>query len=545
MDPAQRVIGGASDGVQRAWMLAWTQFAVTHGLDPLHTSYLSVPGHQINLMQNNMGLLWALVVWPVAALAGPLQAFNLAVVLSLATTCVVASLVFGRYVRHWQFAWLAGIAFGLSPFALAEADLGHLTWTSLWAVPLVLLLGDKILVRQRGRPVFLGLALGAVLSAQLLMSEELFASTILVALVVAGAAILFRPRAALQRWRFVLRALGAASLVFVPIATGPLVGQFLGPGPRSLGPNVNPLLMSADLLGYVVPGQHQLLAPAGAASIVSQFTGDYADTAVYLGLPLIALVLFGLVRYHREPAIRWGAGIAAVGLVLSLGSRLHICGRILSIPLPWAIASHIPLLDMAWPSRFVVFALLGSCLTLAIVSDRLWDVNAGRLRWATISSVGLVGLSLAPQSTLYTPTALTPQFFESSQVTVIPYGSVAVVAPVPTGGNQADSMLWQAASGFRFKMPWGYVLQEAPKHRTVVQTPANLVTRAIDSAAAGRTPAAAEDVRVLSQLRRWHVRTVVVGPMKGRSALVRWWTEALRRPPHWYGSVAIWPLAPA
>ena len=43
-------------------------------------------------------------------------------------------------------------------------------------------------------------------------------------------------------------------------------------------------------------------------------------------------------------------------------------------------------------------------------------------------------------------------------------------------------------------------------------------------------------------LRRWRVRTVVVGPMAGQSRVVAWLTQVLKERPTWYGTVAVWQL---
>ena len=60
-DPTATVIGGASDGVQKAWFLGWIAFSLTHGRDPLVTGYLSIPGHPIDLMRNTEVPLWRCV----------------------------------------------------------------------------------------------------------------------------------------------------------------------------------------------------------------------------------------------------------------------------------------------------------------------------------------------------------------------------------------------------------------------------------------------------------------------------------------------------
>ncbi len=143
-------------------------------------------------------------------------------------------------------------------------------------------------------------------------------------------------------------------------------------------------------------------------------------------------------------------------LICSLGDHLHVNGSA-SIPLPWAIGHHLPVLGLALPSRFVVYCFLIGGMLSAI--------------WLAEARPRVLGLSLAALSVVFlwpaigqgfwrgTPD-LPPLFTETAYRSVISSHDTALLLPVGIAGN---SMLWQAEAGLRFKMASGYVVPpEAP-----------------------------------------------------------------------------------
>ena len=541
-DPSLSVIGGASDGVQTAWFMAWLSFALQHHMDPLVTSYLSPAGHPIYLMRNTSVPFWGLVMMPVTLAAGALFSFNVALALSLAAGPVATALVFERYVVHRWTAWTAGFLYGLCPFALAEADLGHLLWVSLWFPPLVMVLLEETFVRQTKRPLIVGGALGLLVTSQLLISEESVATTAVVAaFMLVGLSCVYRSQIR-ARADYALRTMGVAALVATLSSAPTLWSEFLAPGRVLHSVSMNPLLFSADLLGFILPSSHQLLSPGWASTIAARFTGDSADTTVYLGFPLVLGLLMGCTLCRSSARVRWSVVLTLVSLVLSLGSRLHIGGRILAVPLPWAVLSHLPLLNLAMPSRVVVPAMLGATWCLALVMDRLWASGRTLARAGALTLIGSAFIFWAPQSALYVQRIPDPPFFRGPDRAVISRGSYVAVAPVPNGGNQADAMAWQMMSGFRFRMPWGYAIQSSAGGQGLVGAPNNPVIAGISASAAGHPPPASVAKVSLMTLRRWHVRTVLVGAMVGQSRVVAWLMQVLKERPTWYGRVAVWQL---
>jgi hypothetical protein len=132
-----------------------------------------------------------------------------------------------------------------------------------------------------------------------------------------------------------------------------------------------------------------------------------------------------------------------------------------------------------------------------------------------------------------------PRYFSSAAVTAIPSGSVAVTYPFPTSAD-ATPMLWQIAASMRFKSPGGRFI--------LPPTAPAPVEQAFTALAEGHPSAMTVGLRcvLLTELRSWHVRAVLVQPGGQRPSLVMPFFEwLLGRPPDvrtggisaWYGQV--------
>ena len=66
------------------------------------------------------------------------------------------------------------------------------------------------------------------------------------------------------------------------------------------------------------------------------------------------------------------AAMAALTLVLSFGSRLHVDGRSLWFPLPWAVLAKAPLLHQVLPARFGLYVDLFAAALMAVTMAACW-----------------------------------------------------------------------------------------------------------------------------------------------------------------------------
>ncbi len=263
------------------------------------------------------------------------------------------------------------------------------------------------------------------------------------------------------------------------------------------------------------------------ASIYQHFTGNPIESSGYIGLPLIALVLVIVICLIRNRLVLWGflTGVALV--VLSLGPSLHIEGTLKGIPLPWALLQTVPSLDSVLPGRITIVAFLCVSCIMAAGVDALPKVRSQSGRAAAVVGIGLVLISLVPNS-MATMTPVIPKFFISRGVQTIRQGSVALVLPA----RASDTiMLWQAESGIRFRTLTGRVLLPSPNGRgtpgcartnscRATRAPDNPLLRRITSLTNPRFRYSRSFARqVESQLRTYGVQRVIAGPGYSRTRM--------------------------
>ena len=532
---------GVGDGALMTWFLEWTPHALQHGLNPLYSAHMNVPDG-VNVMWNTSLLLPGLVLAPVTLAFGPVLSFNLLLALGLGLSAWCAALVFRRYVRSRVAALLGGLVYGFSPYMLAQSR-GHLHLTLVFLVPLLLAVLDELLVRQHRPPLAAGAALGLLAAAQLFTGEEVLVFTAILglALVVVLAALF--PRQVRGRAGHALLGLGVAAVVFAALAAWPVWFQLTGP--QHVSGDLHPAeTLATDLYGPVVPNRVQAIAPGAALGISDRFPGNLAETNGYLGIPLLLILAFTVVRWWRTPVVRVSAILFLLALVLSMGERLIVGGQPTGVPLPWAAINSLPLLESAVPNRFMLLADLFAGLLLAVFVDRA-------LTWATAPRVGalvLVGaalLALVPRGPLGGVPVEVPSFFTGAEVERIPAGSVALIAPAPAPGHAAP-MFWQAMADLRFRVPGGYFVGPDPAGRPKYGANATPMIRRMARIRAG-FPAPrldrAERAELVGDLVRWQVGTVIVGPMEPpatQAAMVQFLTDLLGRPPVGTGGVWVW-----
>jgi hypothetical protein len=542
-DPSRRLLGsGLGDGALMMWFLRWTPAAIGHGMNPLFTDYLNFPSG-VNVMWNTSLLLPGLLLAPITVAFGPVVTFNLLGTLAPALTAWTGTLAFKRYVRSWPAALIGGLVFGYSAYMLAQ-NRGHLQLSLAFLVPLLFLATDNILTRQR-RPAWLsGVALGGMAGLQMLIGEEVFA---LVAILLAAQVllmILLFPRHVLAKLPYAAAAFGVAGLVFVAIAGYPIWYQLYGPQHVS-GDIQQTNRYVVDLWNLITPTAVQALVPSEAKRITATFTGNFAETNGYIGIPLIAIVLFTVIRWAWSRAVvRVAFLLALLSMLLSLGDHLHIRGRVTGLALPWNSLQNLPLLESAVPNRFMLIGMLFCGLLLAVFVDQ-----ALRWRWserlpaAVLVVAALV--ALAPQLPLHAGRLVAPAFFTNGTVNRVPQDSTVLVAPFP-GPTGAGAMTWQALADLRYRMPGGYFVGPQANGKPRYGAPPNRLAGQLAKLNSGWAPPKMDPYRRLTftyNLVQWKVGTVVVGPMRSelhRANTITMFTELLGRPPTREGGVAVW-----
>jgi hypothetical protein len=138
-----------------------------------------------------------------------------------------------------------------------------------------------------------------------------------------------------------------------------------------------------------------------------------------------------------------------------------------------------------------------------------------------------------------------PSYFTGNAVKRISPGSTALVAPFATTDESDDPQIWQAASGFRFRMAEGYVYEPSPTGPISgpIPNPLSEEMNGIFAAPPGSTiPQVSSTQRAvyLADLSTWRVTTVLVGPMPNYKLMVGFFQNLFGHVGSHQGGVTAW-----
>lgn len=555
--PTSTFLCACGDPGQYLWFFAAPADALRHGHLPLFTSADYHPGG-VNMMDNPGVLGLAIAVAPVTWVFGPVAAVNLTLLVTPVLSAVCAFVTLRRWVRWWPAAALASGFYAFSPFVVSGLQYVHLQAVFLALPPLVLLCLDELLVRQRRRPVPVGVALGVVVAAQYLVSPEMVVLTALAAavgvvLLLAYAAVRL-PGEIRRRAPWAVRGVGAGIGTALVLAGYPVWFALDGPRHTVGAPWAFIAETGNNVKDFFVPGAaagRQALDP-----ILFGYYGDPGPAGDYLGATLVAASVATVVVLRRHRLVLWAAAVALVLAALSLGIVFITSATSLVVHphqahhtdwwLPWNLLAHLPLVDEASPSRLSGIIDLFVAMVAAVgldhvvmalrrhladagpgpgpvpaapaadrsgrlphkVGGRWWRAAAPAAAGLGLAAAALVPIGLAYHVPLTTKTAKPPRWFETA-ANRLPAGSV--VLALPWGLSQTSA--WQAIDGMRFVMaggdafvpgPHGRVLQHPPEHT------ADAYLTDLSTFAAKPEPTPAVERTMRRALRRWHVTTVVV-----------------------------------
>ena len=278
-------------------------------------------------------------------------AYNLMILAGLALSAFAAFLLCLYVTRRWGAAFVAGIAFGFSPWILERAH-GHVHMTHLWPLPLLAL--GLIMVRQRGTKGAWALTVAAFAAAAYTNTYvTLFAATIVAAFVAAdlGAETISRSRARIRQ--AVARTCFVAAMVIGVLMPQAIVSltqrdaiDGLLAGTRS----------ASDL--YVYGSRWwEWFIPSYRHPVFSDWTqpflldrmheSNFGETALYLGVSMIALAAVGaataFLAWRRRREGNWVAVFAgtlvAAGLLVSQPRTIAPFG--FDLPMPSYLLSEV------------------------------------------------------------------------------------------------------------------------------------------------------------------------------------------------------------
>jgi hypothetical protein len=430
---------GKADQQLYLWSLAWWPHALGEGRNPLVTDQIWAPeGIALGWVTSVPGP--SLVAAPVTLTAGPVASLNLLMVSAPALAGWGAFLVARRLTGAFWPSLVGGYLFGFSTYQVVQTR-GHLNLAQTVMVPLALYLVIRLVRGEVGRIPFL-LSLAAVLVAQASISTEILATMTLFGGIAVGGTALWGPEAIRGPVRAAVTWIGGAYLV-AGILLSPLLFYVLTDIPGR--PIRDPIQGSVDLLGFVLPRKHTLIGGDLLEPLTRPFVLLAAGDGSYLGIPLLAVSLHFAVANRRRRGWLLPAFMGVTAL-LAMGPVLQADGKP-TVPLPWRLATEVPIIQNAAPGRFVLFLWLAASVVVAI-----W--LAGRPRsWIRWTVVALGAIAILPDPRLPHPDVQIPAFFSSGLYrTHLEPGEI--VLPITRKGTE---MGWQVAGDMGFRIVTGHV----------------------------------------------------------------------------------------
>ena len=462
-----------------------------------------------------------------------------------------------RFIRWRPAAFVGGLLYGFSPFFAAEGA-AHLFLIVGFIPPLVVLFLDRFFRTKSDPPWLTGLLVGGCFVAQLYISAEVFASMAVMTAVAAAlwgiSWLIRRPPVEVSR----LMRMAACALVVFVLGSGFGIWTALD-GPEHInGPAQSTSAiagLSSDPVGFVVPTEVQRLTFGHAAlgdSLVAQRDAKWhiaieapGENGSYVGIPLLVILIAGTIALRRKRLVQFAAAMAVAGMLLSMGSYLHIDGHKTGIPLPFDVLAHLPLFESGAASRYVEFFWLFAALLLGLFVDALytrldgWDQPGDRLR-ATVGSTLVMLCALIPLLPVWpygSGPGDVPAWFATTARS-IPVGTTVVVYPFASPSD-ASAMLWQATAHDTFRMPGGYAVFRSADGTSTFDSDPSLVQQALAECTGGGQPQLPPST-LRRELRSWNASLAVV-PISapGASCATRLFDSAYG-PSRTNGGVRLW-----
>ena len=454
--------GGTQDPGLFIWWLKWVPYAITHGMNPFRSTYVDAPVG-VSAMWNTSVLALGIVFTPVTLAFGAVTTFNVACVLGPPLSAWTAWLWLRRH-GHDAAAAIGGLVFGFSPFVIAQSRAGHLMFTWLFLVPIIVILVEDLLWRADPHlsPRALwpkAMWLGVAVSVQLLIGAEALLITVIGCIGLAVVLAVSSPRRIWPRLRVLAPAVAIATAVGALLCAWPLVEMF--GGGRVIRDPVQPLGVYGGTPAMLVSaGKAQLLhaaqAPKGHLTSI--------ENGLYIGWPLvIALAIAAVVLFRRRGVIAAALAIIVSADFQMYASKWHIAGQSITAPFR-ALQDRVTVTRNILPGRFAIVTWLAiAWLVASSIDAAIARLRTTRVPWRVpvmipivVAALVLVPLIPGPESPT-TRLVVTPPLFTTALLDVIPDGATVMLAPMATSGNNA-AQLWQVRANMRFKQIGGYML---------------------------------------------------------------------------------------
>jgi len=530
------------DHAQFLFFFQHAAYSFVHLHNPLFTTVLGAPAG-VNLMANTAFLGMAVPLIPITLLFGPGVSYVLALTIALFATATAWYVVLRRHVTTNRAAAFLGAAFcGFAPGLVGHGN-GHPNLSAQFLLPLIV--SGLIRMRETAHPVRSGVVLGLLTAWQVFLNEELLLFTAAAAGLMVIVYVCSRPRQArAQAGRFA-GGVGVALGVAVVLVAYPLWFQFRGPqhyhGPFLWAPQY-----WTDVANYPAFGGNSLAGWLGSASALNN---DPAETNAFFGLPLCILAVVTAVVLWRMLAVRVAAVVAAVFLLLSLGSEVTFRSKDTHIAGPWRLVAKLPLFDAVITPRMALVVVPAVGVLIAAAADRLLAASregtAGNrlpraLSWGLLAAV-LVPLVPTPLHTSQPDPV--PEFITAGTWRQYVSGGNLVTVP-PDAFNEA-TLHWLVATNMQLPIADGYFLGPTnPEDATARYGPADRTTGLLlyYVAQSGFVPDVDDDMREVARadMRYWNADVLVMAPQVNAIPLAETVNALLGRTGRERGGLWVW-----
>ncbi|MFG1913417.1 hypothetical protein [Micromonospora sp. NPDC048898] len=553
------------------WLFAHGAYSVRHLENPLFTARQNAPDG-VNMMANTSLLGVTLPLAPLTMLLGPQVMYALYLGAALAATAGTGYWMLSRHlVRSRAAAFVGGAFLGFAPGIIHHAN-GQPNFVSNFLLPLIVV--RVLRLAEPGRWRRNGLVLGALVTYQIFINEEMLLLTALACLVVVLAYAVQRPRAAWAAAGTFAAGLGVAGGLALVLAAYPIWFQFNGPQSyRGLQGGVFHN-WGEDLMAFVT-----FARDTWAGDPAVEQTIGLTEQNTWFGWPLVLLSLVSLVLLVRRSLVtRIVAVLIVVFTVAAIGPMVRFDGVETTVRGPWSyVPDDLPLVEMMMPTRLtlVVAAAVGVLLALT------WDAAhrqgravadparvpaqrggeptpatsddpgapapvAARRRWLRplgYAAVTLAVLPLLPRPLPAQQIDPPPHFITAGGWRpYVPAGRTLVPVPIPSNVHGLPTLRWSALTGQEFPVPGGYFIGPNELGEGVFGAPnrptSTLVYSTMDKNA---VPVLTDENRrqAVEDLRFWRASVVVLGAHP-REAVLRELVTGLIGPPQRVDDVWVW-----
>ncbi|MEU7756034.1 hypothetical protein AB0B57_17665 [Micromonospora sp. NPDC049101] len=553
------------------WLFAHGAYSVRHLENPLFTARQNAPDG-VNMMANTSLLGVTLPLAPLTMLLGPQVMYPLYLGAALAATAGTGYWMLSRHlVRSRAAAFVGGAFLGFAPGIIHHAN-GQPNFVSNFLLPLIVV--RVLRLGEPGRWRRNGLVLGALVTYQIFINEEMLLLTALACLVVVLAYAVQRPRAAWAAAGTFAAGLGVAGGLALVLAAYPIWFQFNGPQSyRGLQGGVFHN-WGEDLMAFVT-----FARDTWAGDPAVEQTIGLTEQNTWFGWPLVLLSLVSLVLLVRRSLVtRIVAVLIVVFTVAAIGPMVRFDGVETTVRGPWSyVPDDLPLVEMMMPTRLtlVVAAAVGVLLALTwdaahrqgravaeparVPAQRVDEPTpatsddpgapapvAARRRWLRplgYAAVTLAVLPLLPRPLPAQQIDPPPHFISAGGWRpYVPAGRTLVPVPIPSNVHGLPTLRWSALTGQEFPVPGGYFIGPNELGEGVFGAPnrptSTLVYSTMDKNA---VPVLTDENRrqAVEDLRFWRASVVVLGAHP-REAVLRELVTGLIGPPQRVDDVWVW-----